>query len=361
MVPRSLDTSIGNSGASSQYYRIVHKYDNRLSTIGMKLVSALPPALTSGYTFSFQCIDEKYVNAFAYPGGKIYITDELIQDLQVTDDELAAVLAHEIGHVVHRHSIKGLIEPGIVAIAWHAIFYDDDDDHKESFGEAIGEILMKNAALIASLSFSRAHEYEADLEGWSAMLNSAGYNPVGMITLFEKLLQLEPPVNGQTHWDKTHPGTKDRIAKLLGHCGKKCDTRKTFVLSSGNRKQPKATSCEPLHVYNTSEINEAGYVVSSSKDGLVQGICRFDNGVYEGEFKDDKMNGKGIYRWNDAGMYYGEWKDGHQHGKGTQSWADGSVYDGEWKEGNKHGRGVYRKSDGSILHDGLFKDDKPVK
>jgi len=182
MVPRSLDTSIGNSGAGSQHYRIVRKYDNRLSSIGMKLVSALPPALTSGYEFSFQCIDEKYVNAFAYPGGKIYITDELIQDLQVTDDELAAVLAHEIGHVVHRHSMKGLIEPGIVAIAWHAIFYEDDDDHKESFGEAIGEILMKNAALIASLSFSRAHEYEADLEGWSAMLNSAGYNPVGMIT-----------------------------------------------------------------------------------------------------------------------------------------------------------------------------------
>ena len=78
------------------------------------------------------------MNAFAYPNGKIYITDELIQDLETTDDELAAILAHEIGHVVNRHSIKGLVEKSAVLLAWKAIFYEDDDDHEESFGEAIG-------------------------------------------------------------------------------------------------------------------------------------------------------------------------------------------------------------------------------
>ncbi len=342
MIPRSLDASIGNAGASSQRYRIVHKYNDRLSKIGTKLISALPSTLTSGYQFSFHCIDEKFVNAFAYPGGKIYITDELIQDLQVTDDEIAAVLAHEIGHVVHRHSIKGLIEPGIVAIAWQAIFYVDDDDHKESFGEAIGEILVKNAALIASLSFSRAHEYEADMEGWTALMNSAGYNPVGMITLFEKLLQLEPEGDGLTHWDKTHPGTKDRISKLLGYCGKKCDNRNTPLVKSGNRKQPKADSCQRAY---QNEINGGKY--TTSNNGLDRGICQYKDGKYEGEFKDDKKHGRGVYRYTSGAVYEGEFKDDKRHGRGVYRYASGDVYEGEFKDGNFHGQGVYSKPNGS--------------
>ena len=54
----------------------------------------------------------------------------------------------------------------------------------------IGELLVKDAALFASLTFSRAHEYQADLEGWQALVKSAGYNPMGMISVFETLKQL---------------------------------------------------------------------------------------------------------------------------------------------------------------------------
>ena len=105
----------------------------------------------------------------------------------------------------------------------------------------IGELLVKDAALFASLTFSRAHEYEADLEGWQALVSSAGYNPMGMITVFEKLLQLEPiGSNGRTHWDQTHPGTKDRIDKLLQICGNKCSNRTRAYVKESNRRQPNA-------------------------------------------------------------------------------------------------------------------------
>lgn len=241
LIPRYLDIQIGEAATSLQRYRQVTQYNNRLTRIGNNIVNALPFDLTSGYKFEFKCIDEDFVNAFAFPGGKIYITDELIQDLETTDDELAAILAHEVGHVVHRHSIKGIVEKSAVTLAWQAIFYVDDDDHEESYGEAIGELLIKNAALFASLTFSRAHEYQADLEGWQALVKSAGYNPMGMISVFEKLLQLEPiGRDGRTHWDQTHPGTKDRIDKLMSICGNKCLNRSRVYLKESNRRQPNA-------------------------------------------------------------------------------------------------------------------------
>jgi predicted Zn-dependent protease len=213
---------MGNTGVQGEYYRIVSKYNYRVNKIGNALLSSMPPDLTSGYQWRFDVIDKTYVNAFAFPGGSIFVTDELIEDLKVTDDELAAVIAHEIGHIVHRHSVKNVVQQMAVMLAWQAIFYEDDDDHKESFGEAIGELLIKKATLFAGLSFSRSHEFQADDEGWKAMVKTAGYNPIGMITFFEKLRQLTPEDDGTTHWDSTHPGTADRILTLKSVCGTPC-------------------------------------------------------------------------------------------------------------------------------------------
>jgi beta-barrel assembly-enhancing protease len=221
-VPRYLDVQMGIAGAAVQRYVPVSRYDSRVSQIGRNLVGAIAPELKSGYNFEFKVIDKDFVNAFAYPGGKIYITDALIEDLNASDDELAAVIAHEIGHVIHRHSVKRIVESSAVVLMWKAIFYSDDDEHQENFGEAIGELLIRDAALFAGLSFSRAHEFEADDAGWRAMMAVNGYDPKGMISFFEKLLQLTPDNDGTTHWDSTHPGTADRIVALKRTCGDAC-------------------------------------------------------------------------------------------------------------------------------------------
>jgi predicted Zn-dependent protease len=216
-----MDVAIGNSGVSSARYIVHRSYNNQLQRIGNSLLHGVSENDKKGYKFEFKAIKETYVNAFAYPGGKIFITDQMIEDLELSDGEIAAVLAHEIGHVLNRHSIKRIIEQSIVGIAFAACFYEDPNDNdgeRDSFGEKIGKLIIKNAVMLGSLSFSRLHEYEADNAGWEAMvLSNAGYKPDSMITLFQKLMKLTSD-DGTTHWHSTHPGTKDRIDALLKKC-----------------------------------------------------------------------------------------------------------------------------------------------
>lgn len=235
---------MGNAGVSGANYRIDQRYETKLNKIGESLLRGIKDHDKDGYAFEFHAIKETYVNAFAYPGGKIFITDQMIEDLNLSDDEIAAVVAHEIGHVMKRHSVKGLIEKGIVMIAFSACFYEDqndDDGKKDTYGEKIGKILIQNAVLIGGLSFSRLHEFEADSTGWEAMVMSkSGYDPVAMITLFEKLMKLTSD-DGSTHWHSTHPGTKDRIEALIKtYCSNdstKCK-RDLSSLDSNKLKQP---------------------------------------------------------------------------------------------------------------------------
>ena len=67
---------------------------------------------------------------------------------------------------------------------------------------------------------------------------------------------------------------------------------------------------------------------------------------YEGEFKDNKRNGKGVYYWPSGARYEGEFKDGQENGKGVHYWPDGHRYEGEFKDGQENGKGVYYWPDG---------------
>ncbi len=94
---------------------------------------------------------------------------------------------------------------------------------------------------MASLTFSRDHEFEADESGWEALvLSRSGYSPKGMISLFDKLMLLNADDDGLTHWHSTHPGTKERILKLVDKCGSECKNRPYagVNLTSANLKQP---------------------------------------------------------------------------------------------------------------------------
>ena len=82
-------------------------------------------------------------------------------------------------------------------------------------------------------------------------------------------------------------------------------------------------------------------------DGKASGEGRFtwrgDHGenVYQGEFLEGKLHGRGVYRWAVGACYDGELRDGMQHGSGTQTWPGHSRYRGEWRDGKRHGRGTY--------------------
>jgi len=75
---------------------------------------------------------------------------------------------------------------------------------------------------------------------------------------------------------------------------------------------------------------------------------------YDGEWKEGKREGRGIYEFANGDSYDGEWKEDKPEGRGIQRWADGDYYDGEWKEG----RGIYKSANGDS-YDGEWKEGKP--
>jgi predicted Zn-dependent protease len=226
-IPRYLDVQMGKSGVAQAGYRESRVHQQRVARIGSDLVASLPKHHTDGYHFTFKAIEESFVNAFAYPGGPIFVTDKLISELDATDDELASVIAHEIGHVINRDSQRQIIHKSVIVLVFQALTYKDDDEHQESFGEAMGELLVKNAALFTAVAYSRAQEYQADASGWDTMTKAAGYDESAMISFFKKLKSLSPGDDGKTHWDSTHPGTADRIETLIQQCGGKCKANKS--------------------------------------------------------------------------------------------------------------------------------------
>jgi beta-barrel assembly-enhancing protease len=217
LVPRYLDVQMGQAAVASAGYR--RTYDTlaqeRVKRIGADMLANYPQN-TDGFEFTFQVIDEPVINAYAYPGGAIFMTSGMLNNLEPSDSEVAAVLAHEIGHVVSRHSITRMLSDNFIRILWAASIYEDYDDYEESIGEAIGETLVKYAVYLGTMSFSRANEYEADNCGWE-MIQRSSYQTKGMISFFEKLLLLEASQHGTDRskwWSSTHPGTEERIQAL---------------------------------------------------------------------------------------------------------------------------------------------------
>lgn len=179
----------------------------RVRKVGHKI------ALVSGksYNWEFNLVDnDEAANAFALPGGKVFVYTGLL-DLAQTDDELATVMAHEVAHVLARHgaermstqlAIQTSAQVGMATInisdpAMASIFY-------QAFGVGTQVGVM--------LPFSRHMEEEADRIGIILMVK-AGYDPYAALDFWKKMNQKhqgqEPPV-----WLSTHPSSASRINEI---------------------------------------------------------------------------------------------------------------------------------------------------
>ncbi|MGH2545206.1 MAG: M48 family metalloprotease [Ardenticatenaceae bacterium] len=153
--------------------------------------------------------DDQTINAFALPGGQIFITSALLQLLE-SEGELAGVLAHEIGHVVGRHSAEQLakqqLTQGLSAAAVLATYDPEDPNSTQSAQVAllIGQLV--------NLKFGREHELESDDFGVEYM-SAAGYDPRSMISVMEKLASAN---QGQAppEFFSTHPNPENRISNI---------------------------------------------------------------------------------------------------------------------------------------------------
>ncbi|NVJ22203.1 MULTISPECIES: M48 family metallopeptidase [Myxococcus] len=155
--------------------------------------------------------DPKTVNAFATPGGYLYVYTGLILAAD-TEAELAGVMAHEAGHVVGRHSARAMVnQMGLQTVTQLAL------------GQNPGAAAQVAAQLVgggAMLAHSRSEELEADEYG-ARYSSGAGFDPKGLISFFQKLQAQEGSTPGVMKWLSTHPTNKQRIADLQEFISKK--------------------------------------------------------------------------------------------------------------------------------------------
>jgi predicted Zn-dependent protease len=211
-IPHSRDAELGAAAVAAARYTYASD-DAGVAKLGRALVAQLPRARRSQFNFTFAVIEEPYVNAFAYPGGAIFVTRRLISELRVTKAELAAVLGHEMGHVMARHSQKAAIKSNVLLWVLNALLREDGDDERETFGENVHEMLLEQAQQLTRLKFSRRHEFEADALGMR-FLRAGGHPAAGMISFFDKLLALEAGSEKPVPWFSTHPATQERVRVL---------------------------------------------------------------------------------------------------------------------------------------------------
>src|SRR3984893_16943027 len=182
------------------------KVDEYLTRLGLRLVEKIP---TRGvqYPWEFHCVNDKAINAFALPGGYVFVNRGAIE---ASDNEaqLAAVMAHELSHVALRH---GTAQASTAQLAQGAagIF-------GTLFGGSTGgQLLTQGVALGAGgvlLHYSRSDETQADVMG-TQVLYDAGYDPRAMAQFFEKL-QAETAGKNPPQFLSDHPNPGNRVERV---------------------------------------------------------------------------------------------------------------------------------------------------
>lgn len=157
----------------------------------------------------FAVVNTNVINAFALPGGYVYVNRGVLSHAS-NESELAGVLAHEIEHVVQRHSVKQMeqVNNANIGVALACTLTNVCSNQVAQAAIQVG-----GSAYFAKNS--RADEVQADEGGFNTVMR-AGINPRGMLTFFDKLLAEEQQSGGSNtiSWFADHPGTQDRIADI---------------------------------------------------------------------------------------------------------------------------------------------------
>ena len=183
-------------------------YDDKVlqdyvSETGQKLVAVLDEPT---FEFHFKVVDSSEINAFALPGGYVYLTRGILAAFN-NEAELAGILGHEIGHVIAHHGVKQLTKSlGLTLLSLGGVVANPKEG---------GKWLMVSQSLFNQilLGYGRKAELEADTLGLLNAFQSA-YDPTQMIK-FLRGLKFKEMMSGQTYhsFQATHPDTRDRIIR----------------------------------------------------------------------------------------------------------------------------------------------------
>ncbi len=181
----------------------------RLRAIAAKLIPFTPQWNERAPTWKWEVnlIGSKQVNAFCMPGGKIAFYTGILDQLKLTDDEIAMVMGHEVAHALREHARERMAKSTAT-------------NYGLQIGAAmlglgqLGNIGAQYGAQLLSLKFSRSDESEADLVGLD-LASRAGFDPRAGVTLWQKMGSLSKSAPPQ--WLSTHPAGTTRIKEIEKH------------------------------------------------------------------------------------------------------------------------------------------------
>lgn len=183
-----------------------HPQVRRLRHIAQKII---PFAISwnprsKDWRWEVNLIGSKQVNAFCMPGGKIAFYSGILEQLKLSDDEVAMVMGHEIAHALREHARERMGKNAATGIGANLI--------GQVFGLGqLGQTVTNYGAQLLTLQFSRSDESEADLVGME-LAARAGYDPRAGITLWQKMSAASKGAPPQ--WLSTHPSGSSRIAEI---------------------------------------------------------------------------------------------------------------------------------------------------
>jgi predicted Zn-dependent protease len=193
---------------------------NQVVRVGKKIAAATESYLKSNgleaeirnFSWEFHLVQSADVNAFCMPGGKIVVYEGIMNFIS-SDDELGAVLGHEVAHAVAKHSNERMSQQ-LMTQYGAAVLGAAVSGKSQAVQSVANTVYGLGAQYGVMLPYSRKHEYEADHMGLIFMA-IAGYNPQSAIAFWQKMAQGK--TGGTPEIMSTHPSDVNRIAELQGY------------------------------------------------------------------------------------------------------------------------------------------------
>ena len=178
----------------------------RLRGIAQRLIPYAIPwnERAKQWQWEVNLIGSTQINAYCMPGGKIAFYSGILKTLQLTDDEVAMVMGHEIAHALREHARERMAKNGLTGLVANV------GSQLLGFGQ-LGQSLTNYGAQLLTLEFSRSDESEADLVGME-LAARAGFDPRAGVTLWQKMGAANKSAPPQ--WLSTHPSGSTRIADI---------------------------------------------------------------------------------------------------------------------------------------------------
>lgn len=184
--------------------------NERVQRIGKRIAAATG---RDDYQWEFKVIeDDKTINAFCLPGGKVAVYTGLLPVAQ-DDAGLAAVIGHEVAHAIARHGGERLSQEILITGLTVAVVVGTSDSNKR---DLYAGLLGAGAAVGFLLPYSRLHEEEADRMGLIYMAK-AGYDPHAAVGLWQRMAKASEGKAKMPEFLSTHPADKTRIAEIERH------------------------------------------------------------------------------------------------------------------------------------------------